>query len=294
MGYSSWESTRSAYTTYSDTIATKSTREVFTSRGMKDYLNPNGVLLRESRDSEQNPQSTPIILGVDVTGSMGIIADRLVRQGLSTLIEGILDRQPVTNPHIMAMGIGDVFKDSAPLQVTQFEPDVRIIEQLTDVYLEGGGGGNAFESYDLPWYFAAQRTSIDCFEKRGKKGYLFTMGDELPPPDGLSREDIKAVFGNDDQRGYSASELLEMAEEKYQVFHIIIEQGSYARRDLANVKSKWRELLGGRAVLLSNYNYMSEVIIAIMEVAEGADPQDVVDSFQDREVKEVVRHALFD
>lgn len=294
MGYSSWESTRSAYTTYSDTIATKSTREVFTSRGMKDYLNPNGVLLRESRDSEQNPQSTPIILGVDVTGSMGIIADRLVRQGLSTLIEGILDRQPVTNPHIMAMGIGDVFKDSAPLQVTQFEPDVRIIEQLTDVYLEGGGGGNAFESYDLPWYFAAQRTSIDCFEKRGKKGYLFTMGDELPPPDGLSREDIKAVFGNDDQRGYSASELLEMAEEKYQVFHIIIEQGSFARRELANVKSKWRELLGGRAVLLSNYNYMSEVIIAIMEVAEGADPQDVVDSFQDREVKEVVRHALFD
>lgn len=294
MGYSSWESTRSAYTTYSDTIATKSTREVFTARGMKDYLNPNGVLLRESRDSEQNPQSTPIILGVDVTGSMGIIADRLVRQGLSTLIEGILDRQPVTNPHIMAMGIGDVFKDAAPLQVTQFEPDVRIIEQLTDVYLEGGGGGNAFESYDLPWYFAAQRTSIDCFEKRGKKGYLFTMGDELPPPDGLSREDIKAVFGNDDQRGYSASELLEMAEEKYQVFHIIIEQGSYARRDLTNVKSKWRELLGGRAVLLSNYNYMSEVIIAIMEVAEGADPQDVVDSFQDREVKEVVRHALFD
>ena len=294
MGYSSWESTRSAYTTYSDTIATKSTREVFTARGMKDYLNPNGVLLRESRDSEQNPQSTPIILGVDVTGSMGIIADRLVRQGLSTLIEGILDRQPVTNPHIMAMGIGDVFKDSAPLQVTQFEPDVRIIEQLTDVYLEGGGGGNAFESYDLPWYFAAQRTSIDCFEKRGKKGYLFTMGDELPPPDGLSREDIKAVFGNDDQRGYSASELLEMAEEKYQVFHIIIEQGSFARRELASVKSKWRELLGGRAVLLSNYNYMSEVIIAIMEVAEGADPQDVVDSFQDREVKEVVRHALFD
>lgn len=294
MGYSSWVSTRSAYVAYADTIATKSTREVFTARGMKDYLNPNGVLLRESRDSEQNPQSTPIILGVDVTGSMGIIADRLVRQGLSTLIEGILDRQPVTNPHIMAMGIGDVFKDSAPLQVTQFEPDVRIIEQLTDVYLEGGGGGNAFESYDLPWYFAAQRTSTDCFEKRGKKGYLFTMGDELPPPDGLSRADIKHVFGNDDQRGYSASELLEMAEEKYQVFHIIIEQGNYARRELTNVKNKWRELLGGRAVLLSNYNYMSEVIIAIMEVAEGADPQDVVDSFQDRDVKEVVRHALFD
>ena len=294
MGYSSWSSTRAAYASYTDTIATKSTREVFASRGMKDYLDPKGVLLRESRDSEQNPESTPIILGVDVTGSMGIIADRMVRQGLGTLAEGILDRQPVSNPHIMVMGIGDVFCDSAPLQVTQFEPDIRIVEQLTDVFLEGGGGGNAFESYDLPWYFAAQRTSIDSFEKRGKKGYLFTMGDELPPPEGLTREQIKRVFGNDEQRGYNASELLEMAEQKYQVFHIIVEQGNYARRDLTNVKNKWRQLLGGRAILLSNYNYISEVIIAVMEVGEGADPQDVVDSFQDSELKEVVRHALFD
>lgn len=69
---------------------------------------------------------------------------------------------------------------------------------------------------------------------------------------------------------------------------------SYARRDLTNVKNKWRQLLGGRAILLSNYNYISEVIIAVMEVNEGADPEDVVASFQDREVREVVRHALFD
>ena len=294
MGYSSWSSTRAAYTEYAGIIATKSTQEVFTSRGMKDYLNPTGVLLRESRDSAQNPESTPIILGVDVTGSMGIIADRLVRQGLSSLSEGILDRQPVTNPHIMVMGIGDVFCDSAPLQVTQFEPDIRIVEQLTDVYLEGGGGGNAFESYDLPWYFAANRTSIDSFEKRGKKGYLFTMGDELPPPDGLTQDQIKRVFGNDDQRGYSATELLQMAEEKYHVFHIIIEQGSYARRDLHNVKSKWRELLGGRSVLLSDYNYMAEVIIAVIQVSEGANPDDIVGSFSDLKVQAAVKHALFD
>lgn len=294
MGYSSWGSTRELYATRTADIATKSTREVFTSRVMKDYLNPRGVLLRESRDSDQNPESTPIILGVDVTGSMGIIADRLVRSGLGTLAEGILDRQPVSNPHIMVMGIGDVFCDSAPLQVTQFEPDIRIVEQLTDVFLEGGGGGNSFESYDLPWYFAGQRTSIDSFEKRGKKGYLFTIGDELPPPNGLTSEQIKMVFGNDDQCDYNATELLAMAEEKYNVFHIIVEQGNYARRDLKNVQGKWRELLGGRAILLSNYNYISEIIIAVMEVSEGADPQVVINSFQDAVIKEVVRHALLD
>ncbi len=294
MGYSSWSSTRAAYSTYTDTIATKSTREVFTSSRMKDYMNPTGVLVRESRDSEQNPNSTAIILGLDVTGSMGIIADKMAREGLGTLVEGILDRKPVTDPQICVMGIGDVFCDRAPLQVTQFEVDIRIAEQLSDIYLEGGGGGNGFESYDLPWYFAANRTEIDCFEKRGKKGYLFTIGDEPPAPNGLTRHEIKQVFGNDDQQDYSASELLEQAERKYNVFHVIVEQGNHARRDLPNVKAQWRELLGGRAILLSNYNYISEVILAVMEVSEGADPEDVVSTFQDRDVREVVRHALFD
>ena len=60
------------------------------------------------------------------------------------------------------------------------------------------------------------------------------------------------------------------------------------------MKAQWRELLGGRAILLSNYNYISEVILAVMEVSEGADPEDVVSTFQDRDVREVVRHALFD
>ena len=294
MGYSSWSSTRAAYSTYTDTSATKSTREVFTSSRMKDYMNPTGVLVRESRDSEQNPNSTAIILGLDVTGSMGIIADKMAREGLGTLVEGILDRKPVTDPQICVMGFGDVFCDRAPLQVTQFEVDIRIAEQLSDIYLEGGGGGNGFESYDLPWYFAANRTEIDCFEKRGKKGYLFTIGDEPPAPNGLTRHEIKQVFGNDDQQDYSASELLEQAERKYNVFHVIVEQGNHARRDLPNVKAQWRELLGGRAILLSNYNYISEVILAVMEVSEGADPEDVVSTFQDRDVREVVRHALFD
>jgi hypothetical protein len=291
MGYSSWD--KNEYKSYSSSTVGKSTRQIFTSNGMKDYLNPSGVLLRESRDSEAHPNSTAIIVGLDVTGSMGIIADKIAREGLGTLVNGILDQKIVPDPHIMIMGIGDVEYDSAPLQATQFESDIRIAQQLADIYLEGGGGGNQTESYDLPWYFAAHRTSIDCFEKRDKKGYLFTIGDELPPK-GVSKNGIKSTFGSDEQVGYTAAELLASAEEKYQVFHIIVEQGNYARRDLTNVTNKWRQLLSGRAILLSNYNYIAEVILAAIEVAEGADPQTVIDSTQDKTLREVIKHALLD
>ena len=75
----------------------------------------------------------------------------------------------VTDPQFLCAAIGDSKSDKTPLQVTQFESDIRIIRQLTDLYLEGGGGGNYGESYHLLWYFAAYRTAADCFEKRGKK-----------------------------------------------------------------------------------------------------------------------------
>ena len=41
-------------------------------------------------------------------------------------------------------------------------------------------------------YFAAMHTKIDSFIKRGKKGYLFTIGDE-PVPGDLTKEQIEII-----------------------------------------------------------------------------------------------------
>ena len=195
MGGGSWASTGRSY--YSDTsIRAKSAsnvKEVFKSSRINKALDPKDVKPRESCDSKDNPESTAIILALDVTGSMGNIAHEIASKGLGSLIEGIFQRKPVTDPHIMFMAVGDANCDSAPLQVSQFECDHRIVEQLTQIFVEQGGGGNCFESYDLPWYFAGTRTAIDCFKKRGHKGYLFTMGDEFPP-DGLKADQRKEIF----------------------------------------------------------------------------------------------------
>jgi hypothetical protein len=246
---------------------------------MKDTLNPKGVNIRESRDSIVNPQSTAIIVGLDVTGSMGMIAEALAKEGLGILFNEILDRKPVTDPHLMFMAIGDVWCDNAPLQVSQFEADDRIIQQLTDIFLEGGGGGNQFESYNLPWYFAANHTSIDCFEKRGKKGYLFTVGDEYPASD-LTREQISQVFGDKLQTDRLSNEqLLMMVSKMYNVFHVIVEQGNFARSDLAGVKKAWKEVLGQNVISLTDYRKLSEVIVSAIQVVEGAKADDVAKSW---------------
>lgn len=283
----------SDYSTRSATLASKSRHEVFQKRSINKDFDPKFISLRESCDSDDSPESTAIIIGLDVTGSMGFIAEEINKNKLGPLVEGILERKPVTNPHIMCMAIGDITCDDAPLQVTQFEADNRMADQLSDLWLEGGGGGNNYESYDLPWIFAATKTKIDCFEKRGKKGYLFTMGDELPPRT-AGRQLLNETLGTGAQSDLAVEDYLEMAQKQYHVFHIIVEEGSfckYGRKERAF--EAWDELLGKRAIKMNNYQYVAEIIQSVMEVNEGANPEDVISQWQDKNAREAVEYSLY-
>jgi hypothetical protein len=267
-----------AYRAYSASTAGKSTAAVFTSRHMDPKLDPRGVKIRESRDSADHPLSTPLIVGIDVTGSMGILADVLARKGLGTLFEEILDRKPITDPQVMFMAIGDANCDQAPLQVSQFEADNRIVEQLSQIYIEQGGGGNSFESYNLPWYFAARHTEHDSLIKRGKRGYLFTVGDEEAPA-ALTVGQIKQFIGDIPERELTPGETLAEAQRKYDVFHVVIEEGAHARSHLDRVLSSWKGLLGQRVISLSDHTKLAETVVSAIEVAEGRDPRAVTAKF---------------
>ncbi len=289
MGYTRWSV--DDWKDYADATAFKATDEIFTSRGMKEEFDPAKIAVRESRDSEANPNSNAIIIACDVTGSMGSLADNLVRKGIGTAFEEILKRLPVTDPHLMVMGIGDVRYDSAPLQATQFEADIRIAAQLEEIYIEHGGGGNSWESYNLPWYFAAQKTSIDCLEKRGKKGYLFTVGDEQVPED-LTREDVRRALNMDLQMERIANrDLLTMVGRYYEVFHLMVEEGSHYQAHGETVRRGWVDLLGQRAIPLADHTKLSEVIVSTIEVAEGRDKAAVAASW-DGDTALVVARAV--
>lgn len=261
-----------------DSKTTSGASGIYAASGINKDLDPKGITVRESRDSVDNPASTAIIIGLDVTGSMGMIADVIARNGLNTLLTEIYARKPVTDPHVMIMGIGDVECDRAPLQVTQFEADIRLAEQLEKIYLEHGGGGNSYESYALPWYFAAMHTSIDCFEKRSKKGYLFTIGDECPTPI-LSKAAIIDVLGSGPQLDLTGSELLTMASRQYKIFHIMIEEGNYMGSDTSYVVDTWTNLLGQRAIRLKDHTKLAEVIVSTIQICEGADKSKIVSSW---------------
>ncbi len=295
MGTTRWDT--DDWRGYSASVSTKTTDEIFTSRSLHDDLDPKGIN-RESRDSDENPESTAIIVGCDVTGSMGMIANNLVREGLGVLFEEIYDRKPVPDPHIMVAAIGDVKYDSTPLQIGQFEADLAITKDLEKIYVERGGGGNSTESYDMPMYFAANHTSIDCFEKRNKKGYLFTIGDEEPPTH-TSKDAVNKIIGDDGlQADIPFQEVVDAASQMYNVYHIIIAEGSHcrfngARGGAKHVRDLWSEYLGQNAIIIDDYTKLAEVIVSIIEVNEGRDVEAVAKSWSG-DTSLVVKNAIND
>ena len=70
----------------------------------------------------------------------------------------------------MFAAVGDATCDRVPLQVGQFESDNRMDQNLEHMILEGGGGGQKTESYELMLYVAARHTAIDCWDKRRPQG----------------------------------------------------------------------------------------------------------------------------
>lgn len=268
----------------------KSQAQVFTTTALKNEYNPAKIEARESRDSADNPAATPIILASDVTGSMGKIAHSLMQDGLNKLATEIYDRKPVTDPHIMVLAVGDAYSDRAPLQATQFEADIRLTDQVRDLWLEGNGGGNGGESYCLAHVFAALKTSCDAIEKHGRKGYLFSIGDE-PVHDGVERNQMKTVFGMGEAQALSGAECVAMAERGYEVFHIVLANEGYCRMNRDRVVESWRAILPERTILLDDVNKLAETVVSLIQVTEGARPADVAASW-DGSTALVVANAL--
>jgi hypothetical protein len=269
---------------------TTTAQQIYTQDAMFPAFDPRALKdgVREARDSADNPSSVPIIVGLDVTGSMERVLEAMAKRGLKTLFEEIYGRRPVPDPQVCCAAVGDVAAgDRAPLQVTQFEADIRIAEQLERLYLEGGGGGNRSESYALVHYFAASHTATDAWERRGKKGYLFTVGDDGPTPS-LSPGEIERVFGDEVGETLSGEELLTMASRRWEVFHLMVaEGGTYS----SAMDRAWRRLLGERALLLRDHTKMAEVIVSTIQVLEGASAKAVADSW-DGSTALVVRKAI--
>lgn len=182
-----------------------------------ETLDPKRILtkpfhLLESRDSVEHPESTPVILSFDVTGSNYQNA-QVAQQKLPELMGKL--GCCLSNPQVAVWSNDDTHSIGGnAIQLSDFESDNRIDEAIRNFWLTGQGGGNDGESYDLILYAAARKTVADSWDKRHKKGFLFLYADE-PFFSQVSANDIRGVFGDPAEQNIPLANIIAEVKEKW-------------------------------------------------------------------------------
>lgn len=267
MGSGSW--TTASYSAYNssagksyDVTTNRVINQVFTQHKMDDSLNPRLFSIRECVNSDEHPNTIPIILALDVTGSMGRSCKETA-EALGVIMESLYEKHK--DIEFCVMGIGDLAYDSAPIQMSQFESDVRIAEALDKIYMERGGGGNAYESYTAAWWMGLNRTSLDRINKQGKKGIIITMGDEPLNPY-LPHVRLAGVTGDVVQADVETKDLYAEVIEKFDVYHLAVDGGTsncYKRYE-DDITKSYGEYLDENHLFVTNLNSIAGAIVNIV------------------------------
>lgn len=267
--------TTSAYACYNSSLgreydtttlraSVKSVQEAYKQTRLHPSLNPRGII-RECVNNEEHPNTIPVILALDVTGSMGN-ACKEVAEALGVIMVDLYKK--FKDIEICIMGIGDLAYDDAPIQISQFESDIRIAEALDKVWMEHGGGGNTYESYTAAWYMGLRHTKLDC-HKQGRKGIIITMGDEALNPY-LPQEELEAVTGDHLQDDVETPDLYEEASKKFDIFHIAVDdkESSY-KYHADSINFTFGDLLKNRLKVSSINNLSQTICDCVSESIQG-------------------------
>ncbi|MBC9706767.1 MAG: hypothetical protein H9W81_17825 [Enterococcus sp.] len=279
------------WSTATYTAATKSKIDTGASFAYDRYARSNGVYephesldplkvaakgYIESRDSADHPNSVPIILGLDQTGSMGRVP-RTVQTKLKGLFELLLLRGYIEDPQIAISAYGDLYCDPvrSAVQFSNFESDNRIDDALDNLLLYGGGGGNGGETMTGLWYMMTKVES-DAWDKRQKKGYAFIVADEIALD--LLPEHVKEFAGDGEPTApLTVKALADRVQEKWNVIILLINNGT-ARYQQS--EKFYTELFGKKNVLvLEEAESVTETIALSLGILEGT--LDIADAADD-------------
>ena len=141
-----------------------------------------------------------------------------------------------------------------------------LLRHLDEGFSHGPGGGHITESYELALYFMARHTAIDCFEKRGRRGYLFVIGDEPPYPK-VKRREVARLIGDGLQTDIPVEEQIAELKRTYDVYYVLPKMTHHWNNPA--VYRRWVELLGQHALRLEDPAAICELIASTVGVAEG-------------------------
>ena len=232
----------------------------------------------------------PIVFALDVTGSMGDWS-KIIYDKLPMFYGQLMIQKYLKNPSISFCAIGDHTSDDVPLQTSEFGQGKGIDQLLSKMFLEGGGGGNQHESYELAAFFYAEH----CGLVNHDYPFFFVTGDE-GYWDLISPKVLQAGLGSEIGKEVKALDVWKKLMTQYNVFHI---KKSFWDTDYEpDIITQWQATLGSERVLeISNPKACIDVILGAIAITSGTRTldlyiKDMVDRGQTKERIDEVSNAL--
>ena len=231
---------------------------VSTGKGTKDLIAEN----------VKTESTAPLIIVVDETGSMGdwpaTIFSKLPyleNEGKEYLGEDF---------EICFMAIGDAYcNERYPLQVRPFARGLDLAKHLKELVIEGGGGGQTTESYELAALFAAEKIEMP----KAIKPIIIFIGDEQPY-DTISPDQAEKLLGMKLEKSLSTEDVFKKLAEKFSVYIIRKPYGSSSgntiNADDQRITAHWARLLGNDHISnLPEAGRVVDVIFGILAKESG-------------------------
>ena len=209
----------------------------------------------------------PLVYGFDVTGSMGNLP-KIIYDKWPGIVGQIIARKYLPDPQMSLAAIGDIVSDRAPQQMADFSVLRNLDRYFKRIYLEGNGGGQGMESYEMTAYYYAYLCEIPNAEN---PICLFT-GDE-GFRENLYADDLKEHFGGE-HKDTTAKQVFADLIKKFKgnvfLIHRYYSSGNGNDEDIV---SSWRRVLGqSRIIFLPRDEDLAigDITLGVYAIVSGA------------------------
>ncbi|MEW6365339.1 MAG: hypothetical protein AB1714_11985 [Acidobacteriota bacterium] len=211
---------------------------------------------------------TPLVVAVDVTGSMGEWP-KIIFEKLPVLYNEA--KLHIPDVEISFAAIGDANVDNFPLQVCDFRKGKDLEEGINSIFPEGGGGAGTKESYELAAYFYARhcqmkKDAAPIFVFCGDEGYYET----------IKAAAVSRMTGDVPAGDLRAGDVFKELLQKFTVYNLRLEYKNAQKEE--EIRQQWEETLGKQMVLkLEDPRRIVDAIIGLVAVA-----REDIDAFSKR------------
>ena len=208
----------------------------------------------------------PVVIAVDVTGSMkkwpGIIFEKLCvlyNEALLTLPEELKE-----SFEISFAAIGDAYTDSHPLQITDFDKETALDENIKKLFPEGRGGGQTRETYELAAYYYAKHCEMPRALSTTKPIFIF-IGDE-GYYSRVKKEHIKRYIGDEVGEDLPSEQIFGQLAELFTVYILRIKYPSPIEVNIeGRIQKDWQRALGPeKAIIMEHPERIVDLILGLI------------------------------